>query len=243
MARASDHGSSGDRPKSCDCAARPTAYAPGRPTAMPMRGQQHDVAQHQAEHVGPRRAERDADADLARAPGHRVAHQPVEPDRRQRRRQRAEHASTAAPASARPPATRRPSPPSSSCRNTGKVRSARCTASRAIAGMRRGRRRRRPQVDGHLAQLVRLLVRRVDHARHPLSARAGRLRRASPPHPGRTCEYCVSLTTPTISMRAGSFCALKPNAPPDRIVAAEVVAGEGLVDDGHLGRAHERRDR
>ena len=54
-----------------------------RPDREAGRGERHAPAQHEADHVGPARAERHADADLARALRHALGGHAVDPDRGQ----------------------------------------------------------------------------------------------------------------------------------------------------------------
>jgi hypothetical protein len=77
-------GSVAVKPNNIDCTHRAAAHAAGRPDANVNDHEACCIAEHQADDAGRLRAERDANADLLRAPRDRVCEQTVESDTRER---------------------------------------------------------------------------------------------------------------------------------------------------------------
>ena len=77
-------------PNSSRSIRRVPAAAPSRPIDDAEAGERHTVAHHHPHHVGPLRAERHADADLARSLTDDVRHHAVDADQRERHREQRE---------------------------------------------------------------------------------------------------------------------------------------------------------
>ena len=116
---------------------RVSANAPASPSATPAERDDHPVAHDQHQDAPRRRAERQPDAQLARALADEVGHDAVDADRGQPQRQRRRTASAAASKSAAAPATRpRAAPSSARCRSADPDRARAVPCGRPPSGRR-----------------------------------------------------------------------------------------------------------
>ena len=197
------------------------------PRRSPLRGRRRraaGLAKHAAGNLRAERAERHANADLARAPGHRIGDHAVEPDDRQQRRHRAEGGGQAGD------------------QPFVDDRLAHLLVERRDAEHRHARIDRR-QRTAHRREVTLGILRRSHVERdvlHPVLPVGERRSAAAAPR-GYPCSVCP-LTTPTISTGVGvpGFGA-EAEAPSDGIGVLEIALRERLVHHRDAIRPATRR--